>query len=67
MKKEEYKLYKIKMILTIVITIITYIVFYFLIKYIPNDMSNINNEGTPPQPAVDHGDPNHTHVEGGTQ
>ena len=48
MKKEEYKFYKIKMLLTILITIVTYVVFYFLIKYVPNDMTNINNEGKPP-------------------
>ena len=64
MKKEEYKFYKIKMLLTILITIVTYVVFYFLIKYVPNDMSNINNEGRPPVSRVDHGDANHTHEDG---
>ena len=63
MKKEEYKFYKIKMLLTILITIVTYVVFYFLIKYVPNDMSTINNEGKPPQMQVDHGEANHTHEE----
>ena len=64
MKKEEYKFYKIKMLLTILITIVTYVVFYFLIKYVPNDMTNINNEGKPPVQRVDHGEENHTHEDG---